>query len=184
MLTLANGEEQFALVPTSDAHDVSVWDAELQATAMNLVTGQALSFTPRLDQGWQAVRGRGRRREADALHHQGARGRHRPGCTPDRAAARRLQPQRFRPPRAPCRTTTWRSSGTALRIGWGRATHLARLADRSVIPRSHRHDRRRRPNGHSAGGKIRAAAVAPRAPPPRLSYALPPPPTHRAGPSH
>lgn len=51
MLKLANGEEQFALVPTSDVHDVSVWDAELQATALGLSVGQAISFTARSIKG-------------------------------------------------------------------------------------------------------------------------------------
>jgi hypothetical protein len=65
MLKLANGEEQFALVPTSDVHDVSVWDAELQATALGLSVGQAISFTARSIKGgkpYEAEDGEGNKR--------------------------------------------------------------------------------------------------------------------------
>jgi hypothetical protein len=65
MLKLANGEEQFALVPTSDVHDVSVWDAELQATALGLSIGQAISFTARSIKGgkpYEAEDGEGNKR--------------------------------------------------------------------------------------------------------------------------
>lgn len=65
MLKLANGEEQFALVPTSDVHDVSVWDAELQVTALGLSVGQAISFTARSIKGgkpYEAEDGEGNKR--------------------------------------------------------------------------------------------------------------------------
>lgn len=65
MLKLANGEEQFALVPTSDVHDVSVWDAELQSTALGLSVGQSISFTARSIKGgkpYEAEDGDGNKR--------------------------------------------------------------------------------------------------------------------------
>jgi hypothetical protein len=51
MIKTEGGEEIFALVPQSDIHDVSVWNPELQATALGLVSGQALIFTARSIKG-------------------------------------------------------------------------------------------------------------------------------------